>query len=185
MDRRIKKTREAIMNAFISLMAEKDFEKITINDIADRADVNRGTVYFHFMDKYHILDSCIETHLENLGENCLPAEGKADAQSKASLLRTFQIMEKDAALYATLLTNKGLPAFRNRLKEIIIQSIDKQITDNHLNPDVQKDVLAQFLTSATVGVIEWWIIGSMPYSAEEISEQLWTLLELNQMVPKG
>ncbi|MDQ0195291.1 TetR/AcrR family transcriptional regulator [Paenibacillus wynnii] len=183
MDRRIKKSQDAIMNALISLMAEKEFEKITINEIADCANVNRGTVYFHYMDKYHILDCCIESHLEQLGEGCFPVEGTVAIDSKTSLLRTFQLMEKNADLYTTLLTNKGLPAFRNRLQEIMIEGIHKQIVDNNINLKVHKDILAQFLTSATVGVIEWWIIGSMPYSAEDITEQLWTLLELNQMIP--
>jgi AcrR family transcriptional regulator len=40
-DRRIRKTREAINKAFIELMAERDFDKITINDIAERANMNR------------------------------------------------------------------------------------------------------------------------------------------------
>ncbi|WP_277408505.1 TetR/AcrR family transcriptional regulator [Lacrimispora xylanisolvens] len=60
MDRRIKKTRQLIMDTFIDLLSEKEFEKITINDIAERADINRGTVYLHYMDKYDLLDKCIE-----------------------------------------------------------------------------------------------------------------------------
>lgn len=66
MDRRIQKTKDAIIKAFVELMAEKNFEQITINEIADRADVNRGTVYLHYVDKYDLLDQCIETHLNKL-----------------------------------------------------------------------------------------------------------------------
>ncbi|MBS5913907.1 MAG: helix-turn-helix transcriptional regulator, partial [Paenibacillus macerans] len=55
MDRRIAKTRQAIMEAFVMLMGEKSFEKITIQEIADRANVNRGSVYLHFTDKYALL----------------------------------------------------------------------------------------------------------------------------------
>ena len=42
MDRRIQKTRQAIMNTFVDLLTEKGFNKITINGIADRASINRG-----------------------------------------------------------------------------------------------------------------------------------------------
>ncbi|MFD0697655.1 TetR/AcrR family transcriptional regulator [Paenibacillus sp. GCM10027628] len=51
------------MNALIHLIGEKDFEKITINEIAERADVNRGTIYSHYSDKYDLLDKCLEAHL--------------------------------------------------------------------------------------------------------------------------
>ena len=61
MDRRIQKTRQLIMNTFIDLLAEKGFEKITINDISERANINRGTVYLHYVDKFDLLDKCTET----------------------------------------------------------------------------------------------------------------------------
>ncbi|WP_308423025.1 TetR-like C-terminal domain-containing protein [Paenibacillus marchantiophytorum] len=53
----------------------------------------------------------------------------------------------------------------------------------HYATRLQQDILVQFLNSATVGVIEWWFTSSMPYSAADITEQLWTLLENNQMIP--
>ena len=51
-DRRVRKTRSAIKSSFIELLNEKELEKITIQDIADRADINRGTFYLHYEDKY-------------------------------------------------------------------------------------------------------------------------------------
>ncbi|OCT15909.1 TetR family transcriptional regulator [Paenibacillus pectinilyticus] len=184
MDRRIKKNQEAIMKALLSLMAEKDFSKITINEIAERADVNRGTIYSHYMDKYDLLDACIETHLDQLMASCMPIEGVELFPSKNSLLRTFELMEKNASLYTTLLTNKGVPPFRNRVQAMLEKGIQEQITTNHHDLGLHTDVLVQFLSSATVGVIEWWFTHAMPYSAAEITDQLWTLLELNQMIPR-
>jgi AcrR family transcriptional regulator len=185
MDRRIKKNQEAIMNALISLMAEKEFGKITINEIAERANVNRGTIYSHYLDKYDLLDKCIEAHLEQLIESCLPEDETGTYPSKSSLLRTFEIMEKNSIFYTVLLTNKGVPAFRNRLQEMMNKGIQEQIVENNISLDMHKDILVQFLSSATVGVIEWWFTRSMPYSAKDITEQLWTLLELNQMIPRS
>ncbi|MBM7651138.1 AcrR family transcriptional regulator [Neobacillus cucumis] len=70
MDRRITKSQEAIKKAVTELMSEKSFDDITIQDIADRADVNRGTIYLHYMDKYDLLDKMIEEHINNLRELC-------------------------------------------------------------------------------------------------------------------
>jgi AcrR family transcriptional regulator len=69
-DRRIEKTRQLIINTFIDLLAEKGFEKITISDIAERANINRGTVYLHCVDKFDLLDKCIESYVELLLHRC-------------------------------------------------------------------------------------------------------------------
>lgn len=71
MDRRIQKTRQAIIDAFMRLMSEKEFERITINQIAKEANVNRGTVYLHFADKYDLRDQCMEAQIKELLRNCM------------------------------------------------------------------------------------------------------------------
>ena len=48
---------KAIKSAFIQLLTEKELEKITIQDITQRADINRGTFYLHYEDKYLLLSS--------------------------------------------------------------------------------------------------------------------------------
>jgi AcrR family transcriptional regulator len=55
-DPRVKRTRKLIVEAFISLMAEKSFHAISVQDIAERATVNRATFYLHFEDKYALMD---------------------------------------------------------------------------------------------------------------------------------
>ncbi|MGQ7887292.1 TetR/AcrR family transcriptional regulator [Paenibacillus sp. WC2504] len=49
-------TKQSLINAFLQLVSEKDFEKIRIADISQRAQVNRATFYAHFNDKYELLD---------------------------------------------------------------------------------------------------------------------------------
>ena len=58
------------MTTFMDLVREKGFEKTTIRDISERADINRGTVYLHFVDKYDILEKCIDKYLEELTIHC-------------------------------------------------------------------------------------------------------------------
>jgi AcrR family transcriptional regulator len=66
-DPRITRTRKLIREALASLLAQKNFESITVQDIAERATVNRATFYAHFTDKFALLDAMIRedfaTHL--------------------------------------------------------------------------------------------------------------------------
>jgi AcrR family transcriptional regulator len=56
LDPRIKRTRQLLQRALMELMAEKSFQAITVQDIAERATVNRVTFYAHFEDKYALLE---------------------------------------------------------------------------------------------------------------------------------
>ena len=69
MDRRQKKTRQAIFNAFIKLLSKKNYNNITVGEIIQVADVGRATFYSHFETKDYLLkDLCIELfdHVFNL-----------------------------------------------------------------------------------------------------------------------
>jgi AcrR family transcriptional regulator len=59
LDPRVKRTRSLILRSFESLLAEKGFETISVQDVTDRAEINRATFYAHFHDKYELLDYSI------------------------------------------------------------------------------------------------------------------------------
>ena len=59
LDPRVKRTRNLILGAFQQLLAEKGFESISVQDVTDRAQINRATFYAHFPDKYALLDYSI------------------------------------------------------------------------------------------------------------------------------
>ncbi|MFD3258087.1 TetR/AcrR family transcriptional regulator [Paenibacillus lentus] len=182
MDRRILKTRQAIMEAFIGMMEENSFEKITINAIAERANVNRGTVYLHFTDKYDLLDQCFETYLQYLYESCMPDGDHSKVSAKPLLLRTFEFLERNSSIYSTLLTSKGVPAFRKRMMAMMEMGIEEHIKSCGISPGINREILVQFLSVAVAGLVEWWIINSMPYTPAEMVEQL--MLIQNLILPE-
>lgn len=59
LDPRIKRTRNLILTAFESLIAEKGFDSISVQDVTNKAEINRATFYAHFSDKYALLDYAI------------------------------------------------------------------------------------------------------------------------------
>jgi len=61
LDPRVKRTRALIQQAFHELLAEKGFQSITVQDLTERAEVNRATFYAHYADKYALLDESIRT----------------------------------------------------------------------------------------------------------------------------
>ena|SRR6266498_2639856 len=59
LDPRVKRTRQLLEQAFLAVVAEKGFQSVSVQDIAEKAGVNRATFYDHFTDKYALLDYSI------------------------------------------------------------------------------------------------------------------------------
>lgn len=174
MDRRTEKTRRIIMDTFMALLAEKGFEKITINDIAERANINRGTVYLHYVDKFDLLEKCIENYVERLLQHC-----ENDSEKKLnvnSFQKVFEYMEENFSIYKLLLSSEGLGFFRGRLYEIIAQTVTEVVGKKSDKDELKNGVTTHFLTSGFIGVLEWWILNSMPCSVQEVTQQLLFLL---------
>ncbi|CAM3067447.1 TetR/AcrR family transcriptional regulator [Paenibacillus sediminis] len=176
-DRRIVKSKEAIIKAVIELMSEKDFDDISIQDIADRANVTRGTIYVHYGDKFDLLDKLITNHLNQLKE-IYKSTSEMDFIEGTQIC--FEYFQCNYSFYLTMLKGKGAPSFRTRLLETLIEEgeNDKDITKGK-NSNLNKDIVVQFFGMAYVGVVEWWILNGMPYPPQVMAEQVGVLLERN------
>jgi len=71
-DPRIKRTRQLLQQALMDLMREKSFQAITVQDIAERATVNRVTFYAHFEDKYALLEYTMREMIKQRLHSQLP-----------------------------------------------------------------------------------------------------------------
>ena len=71
-DPRIVRTRQLLQQSFTALMTEKGFQNLTVQDVTDRAGVNRATFYAHFEDKYALLNYTVRESLEAMLQKRLP-----------------------------------------------------------------------------------------------------------------
>jgi AcrR family transcriptional regulator len=70
-DPRVKRTRELIVRAFNQLVAEKGHTRLTVQEIAERATINRATFYAHFSDQYELFDYALaRLSGRSCGEGC-------------------------------------------------------------------------------------------------------------------
>lgn len=175
MDRRIAKTQEALKKAVIELMSEKSFDEITIQDIADQANLNRGTIYLHYQDKYDLLDKLIESHMNELGEM---DEWACQLDWSSGLVPFFEYFEKNHLFFSTMLASKGAPSFRTRFLNYVMEGFSGEIDrESGSNDDLNEDIMLQYTGTAYVGIIEWWIRNEMPYPPQIMAEQVGALLK--------
>jgi AcrR family transcriptional regulator len=88
MDPRIKRTRQLLQQAFMDLMMEKSFQAITVQDIAERATVNRVTFYAHFDDKYALLEYTAREMIKQRLRSQLPEGSPFSSENLKRLILT-------------------------------------------------------------------------------------------------
>lgn len=176
-DRRVLKSQEAIKRAILELMAEKNFDDITIRDISDRANVNRGTIYLHYTDKYDLLDKLIEEHINNLRKLCHTA---SEMSFKEGNYIWFEYFADNHLFFSTMLNTKSAAYFRSRFLDLVIQEYGVEVDVNEgKNRGLSEEIILQFFGSAVVGTVEWWFRNGMPIPPRVIAEQTGVLLDRN------
>ncbi|NOU86199.1 TetR family transcriptional regulator [Paenibacillus sp. LMG 31460] len=191
-DRRVKRTRQFIQDALISLIAEKGFDALTVHEITERADVNRSTFYFHFMDKYDLLDQSVNEMLEKFAESLksydVNPDEKCPIERSAPLVQQFEHVAKHANFYKTMIGEKGIPSFAKRMKSAIEEAFYRKLEYSnmeHRQIPIPKDILCRYVASAHYGVIESWLEKDMPYSPAYMSSLLRELVKIGPLNAAG
>ncbi|WP_435172003.1 TetR/AcrR family transcriptional regulator [Paenibacillus glycanilyticus] len=175
-DRRILRTKQAIKKSFLELFTEKEFEQITINEIADRANVNRGTVYLHYSDKYDLLDKCTEEHIREIISLCKNREsGEGNPQ------QVFEYFQKHFPFFSAMFSNERVFLFRDQLLHFFSVNMTVKMEQTNDKPDIDLEIKSQFMASAFIGIVEWWIRRGMPHSTSFMAGQVQQLFENNQV----
>ncbi|AZB42045.1 TetR/AcrR family transcriptional regulator [Bacillus sp. FJAT-42376] len=174
-DRRVMKSQEAIKTALIELMSEKNFDAMTIQDIADRANVNRGTVYLHYMDKFDLLDKVMEEHIFNMTDFC---ESASEMDYIESTVHCMEYLQSNYLFFSTMLASEGAPSFRHQFLKFNIAEFKKDVDlTSGKNLGQNEEIVAQFVANAYVGVVEWWLKNEMPYPPQVMAEKVGELIE--------
>jgi AcrR family transcriptional regulator len=176
LDRRVQKTRRLLQDALIALMTEKGFEVVTIQNILDTANVGRSTFYLHYDNKQDLLHSCFE------GFNSLFEKYNMDVSKSGKVtgnflnpqftLNFFRFIERNHHLFKALMGKDNAEMFFNPVYNLISASICdalKAAAPSNQKDALRLELLTNYMTSALLGTLRWWINMDMPCTAEEVS----------------
>ncbi|NPC93075.1 TetR family transcriptional regulator [Bacillus sp. WMMC1349] len=185
-DRRIHRTKRLIRDALSVLMEEKSFEEITVKDITEKADINRGTFYLHYQDKYDLLEQSedeVIKEIQTLGMESI----KFIESWKVSVIETplpfivnvFEYFKKNAVFLKPILGPKGTGSFPIKFKSVLsanLMRIRKTIKGDTLVPE---EYLISYIVGAHISVLQQWLESGMKETPEEMA------LNLSRMTGMG
>ena len=164
-DRRVKRTRAAIQAALLSLMTEKSYESISVQDIIDRADVGRATFYNHFADKEDLLRDGIEGLTTMLFRDAESAALGNDLAFSLPILRHFA---EQRPLVVAMLSRQGGASLLPHFVAVTTAGVRREVEKRGHAHAVPDEALVRFLAGGFLALVEWWMLDEPLREPEEV-----------------
>jgi AcrR family transcriptional regulator len=168
-DRRVRRTRRALREALIALVVERGYEKVTVQDVLDRADIGRSTFYAHHRDKDDLFAACFDDLRAELErELAATAAGPSHDDPTRPIGVLFEHAHRNQRVYQALCGRSGETAGTRLLHRLILGSLRDHLTPVGLT--LPADVVAEYHAGALVAVLVWWVRHGFPQPPAEIAQ---------------
>ena len=175
-DLRVKRTKSNIENAMMQLIDEKGFSNVRMTEIAERAMVNRNTIYLHYESKEEIVISLVDEAFKNSWNDMNIEELVKQKSTRKNLsavyTKLFNTLGENLELYRMVLTDASLSGLLDKRILKIRNSFVKT-----LKPTMRNQIGIEYLVQGIYGVIKKWII----YDTGTIEENVKILTEFTFM----
>lgn len=184
-----RKTKELILKSFLQILKNKPFESITVGDITKIAQINRGTFYLHYIDKFDLLDQIEQQLFAEIGNHI------DELQSRYSSTHTFEkeqehlaatlfsVIELHSPILKIFLSDHGRAGFHIRFRDAFTEKVRVNLEKNEsfqVKLKVPIEYFLSFITSAFLGLIEQWIQNDLDKSPKEMTTLYITIISFIQ-----
>lgn len=172
-DHRVRVTNMLIRRAFMELLKQKPLQSISIKELCEKAEINRGTFYTHYLDLQDLLEKMEAEMLEDFKRALEPL--LIDEEGDLTLLKmttgVFRCLKENADICTVTLGPYGDKNFAARLLEIGRERCIEKYTAHfsHVNRK-QIEYFYAFVSAGCIGLLEKWLAEGMTTSVEEVAE---------------
>ncbi len=183
-DRRVRKSKRAIKQAFIQLLKENNLDRITIQQISDLADVNRGTFYLNYEDKYALLDEMENEQIEKI--KGFVDIRKMDLSTKTSdrfiedfankiIKNVITHIEHNIEFYQVILNLERKSQIEEQLADIVRSNIKHLIGNKDNVFGIPENYYLSYVVGSMMSMIKYWVSDESRVSVEELVNYVSTI----------
>ena len=171
-DRRVRKTRRQLRECLITLLKEKKVQEITVRELTDMADLNRGTFYLHYKDVFDLLEKT-EAELQEDFNQLVCKHDAVDLKQRPSVIfnEIYSLVYDNADLIEILLGENGDLNFVNRLKLLIREKCLKDWMEVFRSGNAAAfDAFFSFIVSGCIGLVQYWLQTGLKETPEQMAK---------------
>ncbi|OCN06318.1 TetR family transcriptional regulator [Erysipelotrichaceae bacterium MTC7] len=175
-------TTSKIKQTFTILLKEKGLDALSVSDIARGSQINRGTFYLHYLDKYDLMDKLQEELIQDLlaildtDVELSEMDNPLDIIPYSQILKALQYVKQEFTFIETLVGEHGDPKFVAKFKAIISAVIKEKVSHSSNlklgTEHLPKDYADEILLSGVVSIILLWIRKGAIESPEQIAKMI-------------
>lgn len=173
-DLRVIKTKKAIHDAFLDLIQTKGYDKITVQDIAKKAMINRNTFYLHYTDKFDLMEQTWQYYFNTLNNDsvdCGETPPVLDKQLFITLIKKIlDAINENIDFFYIMATHNTQTQFTEKLKQSIYDFNLKQRKGKTMSKNSQ--IRFEYMVSGMVGVVMLWILEHEVMKVDNVIQQL-------------
>ena len=158
------------------LMDEKDFKSITITEIVQSANLNRGTFYKHYQTQEELLNELIDDVLIDLihsyREPYIKIKEFKVGKLSSSSIKIFDHVKRYSRFYTIIVNSNALPGFQNRICQVLKELVQKDLLASLPNLDIDPSLLSSYNAYALFGLIIEWVNGGFKFTPQQMVDQL-------------
>ena len=158
-DRRVMRTKTLLIHSLSTLMKQKNIKDITVKELCELADINRGTFYLHYKDIYDLVEQ-IENELFQEFESILMSYTIDDISRRPKQLLTdvCKFLDENRDICSALLGDNGDINFAQKLRGFIRKKCFNDISAAYNISDVSEfEFLYSYFESGFIGVARYWL----------------------------
>ena len=171
-DRRVRKTKKLLRDGLAKLMKEKPIKSITVRELSELVDINRGTFYLHYKDIYDMVESIQSEMFEEFNKTF--DEYDADGSEEtfiAILTEIFEHIAADSDIVTALIGKNGSALFVDRLKNIVKEKcLSSMYYGMNADKTTELKYFYYFAVSGFIGIFQEWLNGGMKETPKEMAE---------------
>ena len=167
-DRRVERTRQALLAAFRDLMFERGYDAFTVREIIDRANVGRSTFYEHYESKDDLFRESLAPVVAALANSTCTTDA-SDLQRLATLLAHFA---ENPAITSGVLSSSARRVMEAMLAEHIEPHLARRSRPHTSVAPVSDSIVAAHLAAGQLGMIEAWLSAKTQRGAGDVAAAL-------------
>lgn len=170
------RSRRLIKTALADLLLEKSLDKITVTDVVQRAEINRGTFYAHYRDISDVLDQIIDETFFHIRDALFAQPHNIEAVPHVLLTRVQAILEEDVDLYKKIVNSGAFPLLQEQLVRLVLDFLFQHEENFALGSHEQYALLMRFCAGGLTELYAAWFAGKLPFTLSELTAHAETLV---------
>lgn len=165
-DRRVARTRDALRVALISLILERGWDDIGVQDICDRANVGRSTFYTHFPSKEKLLSGAFDDLRKELRAH-EKTSGDSPAPVFGIVRGLIEHVHENQRLFRAVIGKRSSLVVQRRFSQLVHELVAEDFAASDI-PPTRRAPATHYVAGALFGLLTWWVDTRSPLAPNEL-----------------